>query len=291
MAVLAGLLTGCPELIQGLTDPDYAEGFAEGFLRDDWYWSGFDDGYATVDGGPIYYQGSTIPVYESPPYDAGYWDGVWYAYNDGYFVEYDYAFTIGFSEGYDAAYAADYLAFLGADTHLEYLDGGWTDGYNDGFSEGRVFGANDFEMGLPFDWLGALTDYRGGLDLYFAEVGVGTGSYGPVALYEYGTDPALLKSDAPKRDGVSGPSRAVRTTRVTKASQDDFEPPELSYRPFTEPPEAFNAAPTVSTRGARPLQLTTTWIERIEAYRVAAGLETKSAGGSLRSFSSRAAGD
>ena len=119
MVIAAAQLTGCP-----IDDAEYDLGFVAGFAQDDEYWMGFDDSMDTVGFGPIYYQGSTIPIVEDPPYDAGYWDGVWYAYNDGYFVAYDYAFTIGFSEGYDLAFYPDWEDFLAGDEHVEYDDGG-----------------------------------------------------------------------------------------------------------------------------------------------------------------------
>lgn len=272
------LASGCPFLPVDdiLEDPEYAVGFGVGFLCDDWYWAGFDDSYYTVDFGPIYYQGSEIPEYTEPAYDAGYWDGIWYAYNDGYFVEYDYAFTIGFSEGYDAACAIDYLSFLGGDEHTEYLDGGWSDGYDDGFSEGRVFGANDYETELPPDWLDALLDYRNGTDLYFAEVDVGTGAWGPVILYEYGTDPAMLVMKASPRARNLGRGRSIRAGSDAGLKAEPFEPPELSYRPFDgDPPEQYRLAPTTSPRSSRTLSLTTTRIERVNAYLAAAQPGTK----------------
>ncbi|HEO71483.1 MAG TPA: hypothetical protein ENN80_09475 [Candidatus Hydrogenedentes bacterium] len=265
---LVACTTGCPYMPNFLEeDPEYAVGFGVGFLEDDWYWKGFDDGYETVDGGPIYYAGNEIPYVASPPYEAGYWDGVWQAYNDGYFVDYDYAFTIGFSEGYDAAFAADYLDFIAVDQHIEWLDGGWSDGYNDGFSEGKIFGANDFETKLPFDWLDGMLDYRAGTDLYFEEVDLGTGIYGPVVLYEYGTDPFTLiegKTALP-RLRVLGKGRSIRAQLVPKAKA--FEPPELSYRALDgHRPEVFGDTPTTSARGDRSLTLTTTWGERVDAY-------------------------
>lgn len=63
-------------------------------------------------------------------------------------MAYDYAFTVGFSEGYDIGYRPDWPDFLYSDQHVEYYDGGFTDGYNDGFSEGRVLGATDYAQGL-----------------------------------------------------------------------------------------------------------------------------------------------
>ena len=261
MVIVLG--AGCP-YIPG-ADPEYDLGFAAGFMEDGWYWEGFDDSYYTVDFGPIYYEGSDITYVEYPPYDAGYWDGVWQAYNDGYFVAYDYAFTIGFSEGYDAAFAWDYLDFLAADVHVEYLDGGWSDGYNDGFSEGRVFGANDYETLLPFDWLDALLDYRAGTDLYFEEVDVGTGAYGPVILYTYGTDPAATKTTWATRGKPAGQSRTIR--RVTALKADNTDGSALSYRPLDATrAERFEVAPSTSTRGDRPLTITATWLDRVNDY-------------------------
>ncbi|HPU98492.1 MAG TPA: hypothetical protein PLO53_11135, partial [Candidatus Hydrogenedentes bacterium] len=144
---MAATLTGCPygyvpldpgtgDDTDGQAQYEYDLGFNDGFMRDDYYWKGYDDSFYTRDGGQIYYQGGTLPYVESPPYEAGFWDGVWYAYNDGYFVSYDDAFTIGFSEGYDVGYGPGWKEFLLLDQHVEYLDGGFSDGYNDGFSEG-----------------------------------------------------------------------------------------------------------------------------------------------------------
>jgi len=257
--VIAG--TGCP-----IQNTDYDAGFIVGFAEDDWYWQGYDDSYATLFYSPVYYQGGDIPYVETPIYDQGYWDGVWYAYNDGYFVCYDYAFTIGFSEGYDTAYYSGFLTFLANDAHVENDNGGWGDGYNDGFSEGRIFGAADFEQGLPFDWMDALLDYRSGTDLYFEEIDLGTGVYGPVILYEYGWDPTTAKSLAPAWTRGCNPLPAIRAGVSLKAD----EPPALSYRPLTETAEQqLDKCPLNTDRSALPLTLTTTWLERINAYRLA----------------------
>lgn len=262
---------GCPLLV----DPEYELGFAAGFLEDDWYWTGFDDSYDTVGASPLYYQGSDITYVETPPYDAGYWDGVWYAYNDGYFVAYDYAFTIGFSEGYDVAFYPDYLAFLGSDEHVEYANGGWDDGYDDGFSEGRVFGANDYEMDLAFDWLDALLDYRQGTDLYFEEVNVGTGTYGPVDIYVYGTDPAARKASLRNRSVLRGTDPAIRVGLAQKVAS-GFQSPELSYRGLTSGVSTeLDVTPSASPRTERPLTLTTSWLQRVNAYVDAANLASK----------------
>lgn len=268
------LATGCPGYYpyppgDGGTDwqTEYDAGFDAGFALDDWYWDGYFDGYDTVDYEPIYYDDSEIPYVEDPAYDAGYWDGVWYAYNDGYFVDYHYAFVLGFSEGYDNAFWPDYLDFLASDVHVELWNGGWTDGYNDGFSEGRVFGANDYEQGLLFNWLDALWDYQAGTDLYFEEVGYGTGEFGPVYLYEYGLNPHDAKS-APKlvhRHPERALERGIRA--ASRAGAKDLST-ESMYRSWNAEAKAEYAyTPSASLRSGRELRLETTWLERIEAYR------------------------
>ncbi len=255
-----------------IVSQDYRDGFDEGFARDDWYWQGFDDSYDTLDYDPVYYQGGDIPNPPTPLYERGWYDGIWYAYNDGYFVDYDYAFAIGFSEGYDAAFASDYLSFLAKDKHVENDNGGWGDGYNDGFSEGRVFGANDYEQGLAFDWLDALLDYESGTDLYFEEVDVGTGDYGPVILYVYGTDPLAKKASSVSRTARPGGVPSVRLRAAAKANGI----PDLSYRSLPADVQTrFDKDPTVSARGSRPLtHLTATWLERIDDYRSAIAVKS-----------------
>ena len=211
----------------------------------------------------IYYQGDTIPYLDELSYDAGFWDGVWWAYNDGYFVDYRYAFILGFSEGYDNAFWPDYLDFLAGDLHVEYLHGGWIDGYNDGFSEGRVFGANDYEQGLPFDWESALLDYEDGVDLYFEEVDVGTGVYGPVYLYEYGTDPHTLKANTVRGDRLLGPERTMRSGLTKEV---DMEGRELYRALTTDARQRYEVTPENSVRNDRELRLETTWLQRIQSY-------------------------
>jgi hypothetical protein len=266
------LLSGCPG---GYVPPpppppdpqaEYDEGFDDGFLVDDEYWQGFDDSYDTIDGGTIYYSGSEIPFYDELTYEAGYWDGVWYAYNDGYFVAYDYAFTVGFSEGYDIAFQPNYAAFLQNDVHLEYLDGGFSDGYNDGFSEGSVFGAWDYANGRSFDWLDAMLDYRAGTDLVVA--GVATGE---IELYEYGVDPNDLVKGT-KQLRTADPARAL----AIRDSGAKADVPPISYRGIRpEVRTELTQRPATSPRSDTALTLTTTWIQRIDAYR--ATLDTKAA--------------
>jgi len=189
--VLWGMaMLGCPL-------DSYDAGFADGFAQNNWYWDGYDDSWDAV-GYEILYEGDKIPDPASPPYDAGYWDGVWTAYNDGYYVAYDTAFSDGFEEGYYAAYFEGWEEFLLTDQHIEYGTGGYDDGYNDGFSEGVVFGAYDWINYIEYDPEGALADYWGDdvtnpLDVC---VPVGTGQIctGEIPLYEYGTNPALVKS-------------------------------------------------------------------------------------------------
>jgi hypothetical protein len=245
---------------------DYDKGFSDGFLVDDEYWRGFDESYGTRDAGPILYSGGDIAYVTSPAYDAGYWDGVWYAYNDGYFVEYDYAFTIGFSEGYDLGFRPDWVAFLNSDQHVEYYDGGFTDGYNDGFSEGRVLGAYDYSNGLANDWLDAMTYYRGGNDVYLDQVSLGTGTSGPVTLYTYGTDPNSLTAGKTLSTAASGRSIRRSAGGTAKAAKTDI--PAVSYRTLPDGERArFNVAPATTPRSGDALTITTTWAQRIDAYR------------------------
>jgi len=282
VCMAALLLSGCPVYLPpdggggnpppnngGSDQAEYDEGFDVGFAIDEEYWQGFDDSYDTVDGGTIYYSGSQIPFVEEPPYDAGYWDGVWYAYNDGYFVAYDYAFTVGFSEGYDVAYRSNYAAFLQGDSHLEWLDGGFTDGYNDGFSEGRVFGAFDYANNIQYDWLGAMIDYRFGLDgqgpVDVEIVGVGTGALGPVLLYEWGVDPLeLIEGKDAKRKALDSGVPSIRRDRTKQLDADDG----ISYRVLTpEAEQKFSRTPSVSERSDIQLRHNTSWLERVNAYR------------------------
>ena len=265
--VLAGgaVLAGCPP--DGGSN-EYDAGYVVGFAQDDEYWQGYDDSWDTVDGGEIYYSGSEIPDLQDDTYDDGYYDGLWYAYNDGYFVAYDYAFTIGFSEGYDLAFYPDWFDFLQDDEHVEWLDGGFTDGYNDGFSEGRIFGAVDYDLGFDFDWLLALDDYRAGTDEYIEELDLGTGEFGPVFLYEYGTDPNdLVKSTAARYAKPRGHVPSIRSGgAATKQVEDDGM---ISYRSLTAEARAdLGVKPTQAQggRGEGTLRLNTTWLQRIEQY-------------------------
>lgn len=229
------------------TSEEYLSGLADGLANDEWYWKGFDDGLNTLTVTTIHYQGNSISNPDSPDYDHGYYDGVWYAYNDGYFVCYDYAFAIGFSEGYDAAFYWDYLDFLQGDGHVEYKNGGWADGYNDGFSEGRVFGAYDYENGSAWNWLNAMEAYRSGTDRNFADIGVGTRSYGPVTFYTYGINPS---DESTNSRGLATASHAV------------------SYRELTSTEsKKFNKTPTSALRSEHVLTFTTTWLQRLNAYR------------------------
>ncbi|HOK88801.1 MAG TPA: hypothetical protein PK379_02120 [Candidatus Hydrogenedentes bacterium] len=285
------ILSGCPVTPGQVYDQDaatggmvdaqaeYDLGFNDGFLRDDYYWKGYDDSFYTRDGGPIYYQGGTLPYVESPPYEAGFWDGVWYAYNDGYFVAYDDAFTIGFSEGYDVGYGPNWQEFLARDQHVEYLDGGFSDGYNDGFSEGRILGAVDYVEGLPFDWLDAMAYYRAGNDAYLEEIALGTGAYGPVILYEYGTDPntlvksgekyvtGFLKDERSRRAAPRNMDRAIRGGLAQKSTGGGDTSMARAYPSTVR--ARLQVAPSTTPRaeGVTLRVAETTWLQRLEQYR------------------------
>ena len=268
------LITGCPPTNSAV---EYDSGYAEGFFTDSKYWEGYADSYDTEPpDGPILYSGTEIPQLEEETYDAGYYDGLWYAYNDGYYVSYDYGFTIGFSEGYDIGFSELWYDFLINDVHPEFEDGSFMDGYQDGFSEGSIFGASDYDAGLAFDWEDAMWDYRSGTDLYIEEVGFGTGEYGDVYLYEYGVDPNALyeKTGADAREVCyrteyrlckAAASRVAVETGRHLLKQSD----EISYRPLTDAVRAqLNMRPEFSPRfGGRSLLLPDTWLERIERYR------------------------
>jgi len=276
----AMLLAGCPAIpIDPNPNPggetpqqQYDRGYDTGFARNDYYWTGFADSYDTVDGGDLYYAGSDIPYVENPPYDAGFYDGLWQAYNDGYFVAYDYAFTIGFSEGYDVAHGPGGYAFVQADQHIEWLDGGFSDGYNDGFSEGRVFGAYDWQAGIPFDWFDAMLDYRAGTDLTVGAVS--TGNAGPVYLYEYGTDPYdLIYGKSAKTIRVPrGEVPAIRKSAgAEKRAENEKQSTGVSYRNLPADVRSnLSVTPAASERGeGATLRLKTSWLSRVEAYRAA----------------------
>ncbi len=244
----------------------YEAGREQGFKLDEWYWDGFFDSFDTVDFEPIFYDDSEIPFLEGRTFEAGFWEGVWIAYNDGYFTDYRYAFFVGFSEGYDNAFWPDYLDFLASDVHVEYLNGGWADGYDDGFSEGRVFGAFDFEADLPFDWEDAIRDYQSGTDLFFEEVGVGTGDFGPVVLYEWGANPHFLKEAAPRRASNRQGTPSIRIKRSNSKERTlDLESLDV-FRPVREDAQQeLDVTPSISQRSERELRLNTSWLDRIQA--------------------------
>jgi len=277
------LLVGCPPTNSA---DDYNAGYEEGYATDSKYWEGYADSYDTdPPDGIILYSASEIPYIEEETYDAGYYDGLWYAYNDGYFVSYDYGFTIGFSEGYDIGFSEFWYDFLINDSHPEYYDGSFMDGYQDGFSEGSVFGAWDYKEGLAFDWEDAMWDYRSGTDLYLEEVAFGTGEYGDVYLYEYGVDPNTGEKEAESialRIGF-GKVRQCRKAdagKVTVSSRipvQKFQKPlkqteptagDISYRTLTKTVRTqLNIRPEYSPRfSGRSIALTDTWLERIERY-------------------------
>ena len=261
VAALAAGCSGAGGELEGIAA--FEHGYDDGFAQDSEYFLGYDDSWFTVGFEPILYQGGDIPFIDALTYDAGFFDGLFDAYNDGYFVAYRNAFIIGFSEGYDNAYWPDYLDFLASDQHIEYLNGGFSDGYNDGFSEGRVFGAFDFEAAFPFDWLDAFLDWESGTDLYFVEVDVGTGDLGPVIYYEWGADPHFLRSVERGADATRASAMGLRQP-ITK----NHNP--VLVRPLTDAQAAdLDLTPTSTPRSNRALTLTESWLDRIGAYNVA----------------------
>jgi len=161
------------------------------------------------------------------------------------------------------------------------MDGSFEDGYNDGFTEGTIFGATDYRMGLPLDWLDAMWDYRDGTDLYIEELGTGTGSSGPVFLYEYGVDPrdyivkaATVRGQSPIRHRVTNNRTSPRAQYaaaplVEKTEETAYNPDEISYRELTEKVrQELSIAPTASDRAeGREISLTDTWLDRVNVYR------------------------
>jgi hypothetical protein len=260
----------------------YEEGYADGFAQDSDYFDGYDDSWFTVGFGPILYDGDLIPFLDDGSYDAGFFDGEFDAYNDGYFVANRYAFIIGFSEGYDNAFWPDYLDFLAGDVHTEYLTGGFSDGYNDGFSEGRIFGAFDFESLLPSDWLDAFLDWEAGTDLFFEEVNKGTGEFGPVVLYEWAENPNLVRDVAEAR--TDRPVRGAITMRKSADTRADgtIDTIAISRDLLEEQLQQLNVDPPTTSRTDRDLTLDTTWYERIDAF-----LNANAAGRSAKSVRTR----
>jgi len=276
MACAVFMLSGCGGGGGGSTptpQEDYAFGFDVGYSDDLEYFFGYDDSFLNETEDEVWYEGDLIPYLDEISFDAGYYDGIFEAYNDGYFVAYRYAFIIGFSEGYDNAYWDDYLDFLAGDWHDELLHAGFSDGYNDGFSEGRIFGAYDYEAFLEFDWLDAFLDWESGTDLYFEEVDKGTGEFGPVVLYEWGINPHEFFA-SPARSIADGPKRPTKKEtlwmRMVANELTRSDPPTSSVnilRTLTEEQEALlSVSPTETDRSDRILTLTTTWGERINSY-------------------------
>ena len=272
-------LVGCG----GSSDSDrgdavYLDGVDDGFADDSEYFLGYDESFMTVGAGPIMYSGDQIPFSDELTYQAGFWDGQFEAYNDGYFVAYRFAFIVGFSEGYDNAFASDFLAFLASDLHSEYLHGGFSDGYNDGFSEGRIFGAFDYEAFLTFNWLDAFLDWESGTDLYFVEVDKGTGDSGPVTLYEWGIDPHTIGVLTRDGGGLVDAARRMRKDKNASTAVTKVDPFTVdATRPFSTAQESdLSVSPTTTSRTNRDLTLTTTWLDRINAYLNSSSL-TKSA--------------
>ena len=259
LVAVVGFTVGCPDG----SLPAYDLGFDDGFAEDAWYFEGYDDSFLTV-GAQILYEGGDIPLLEDGSYDAGYYDGIWYAYNDGYFVAYQDAFIVGFSEGYDAMFYADWPDVLAGDVHIEFDNGGFDDAYNDGFSEGRVFGAFDYDTDLPFDWEDAFLDWQAGTDVAVIVTGgaeVSTGVDGPVLLYEYGFDPSFAKART-LRNGPLWRSHTGMRTVVNEKGVDG----EIVPRAWTDDQlDRLEVTPNDSPRSDKSVRLSTTWLDRILA--------------------------
>ena len=266
---MAAMLAGCPTA-------EYDLGFTEGFADDTEYWYGYWDSWDTLDGSAILYDGDNIPYIDDNSYDAGYWDGVWWAYNDGYYSAYRYAFAIGFSEGYDIAFNEGWDLFLAVDSHPEWLDGGFSDGYHDGFSEGRIFGAWEYDAGWDFNWLAALLDYWDGVDVELPALGLGTGEFGPVLLYEYGVSP--FEVIGKRTPGLTRKEGGSRGQALSRRPSKQLPETESIYRPLTVEAEAeLNVLPAFSPRSNTGLLLTTTWLERVRDYAYEMGAVVKEA--------------
>ena len=282
IGILAGCGSGGGGHGESAGPTDFERGFDDGFADDSEYFLGFDESLFTIGFGPILYSAGDIPFIDDFSYDAGFFDGLFDAHNDGYFIAYRDAFIIGFSEGYDNAFAPDFLDFLAGDLHLEFENGGFSDGYEDGFTEGRVFGAFDFEAFLPFDWLDALFDWEDGTDLVFDEVGVGTGVFGPAELYEYGTDPNLARA-ADARNGSRQPGAITLRPGASRSHR------PLIDRGLTASQEAeFDVTPFTTPRTNRDLTILDSWLDRILAHGSARSAEGVTRNASPRRDSARA---
>ncbi len=112
-----------------------------------------------------------------------------------------------------------------------------------------------------------MMDYRAPLDLCVGNYC--TGVDGPVYLYEYGTDPNdLIKKSAPRtpRTSTHAPF-AIRKNDAAKA-----EIPNISYRTLIQSvKDELTVKPAKSPRSDRNLTLTTTWLQRVDAYRAQLG--------------------
>ena len=97
----------------------------------------------------------------------------------------------------------------------------------------------------------------------FEEVDVGTGVYGPVYLYEYGTDPHTLKANTVRGDRLLGPERTMRSGLTKEV---DMEGRELYRALSTDARQRYEVTPENSVRNDRELRLETTWLQRIQSY-------------------------
>ena len=281
LGILASaFLVGC-EGITGESIILFNIGFESAFTEtNEHYDRGYNHSFDVYDnslpiGCGILYEGDLIGAVDALTIPAGLLDGEWYAYHDGYFAAYDDAFIIGFSEGYDVAFHEDWPTFLDLDEHLEWLDGSFRDGYHDGFTEGRIFGASDFENSeLPFDWVDALLFYTFEDDVAIDvtdSLTLSTGVDGPAFLYEHGVDPATEITEPSDCTPLVKGTGSFRSR--AKAKQAGFEAPEFMKREFS--PEVLDVLQTTvesTVRGDRDTdRLEDTWFDRLIAYENAGG--------------------
>lgn len=274
----SAFLVGC----EGFTGESfilYDLGFEVTFTNtNEHYDRGYSDSFDVYDndlpvGCGILYEGDLIGEIDLLTYNAGLLDGEWYAYHDGYFAAYDDAFIIGFSEGYDLAFHEDWPIFLELDQHIEWFDGSFRDGYHDGFTEGRVFGAFDFEdTEFPFDWVDALLFYTFDDDVAIDVTDgltLSSGVDGPAIIYLHGVDPA---TEITEPSDCTPFSKGTFRSRARVKQRDDGIP-EFMKRDFTAAVlEVLEATVNSTVRGDRDTdRLTDTWLDRLIAYENATG--------------------
>lgn len=222
--VLAGAaLVGCPS-----PQSQYDAGFQTGAASseyEEYFFFGFQDSWL-VDSelDLVRYDDSSIPLYDNESFDAGYYDAIWEGYNNGYFEAYSNAILLGFETGYIVGFEtaallvndADIVAYVQDLLFFDREHGGFIDGYNDGVWEGRMFGIDDYMREVTKDddnWRLAYSEWFQGINAVIRGTQVGSGDFGPVVFYVWGTDPTAggKAAAAPARKHRSpSPPRFVR---------------------------------------------------------------------------------